>query len=160
MPTKHCRACQPDKPCGNSHVYVIELRPEVAEGLANRSYRGYLYVGSTSKSVEERLRDTFSTKDGTEVSREEARTHEDEFQWNYGSPSSRRVRKHFLKFRPDLFYGEINPVERSGKDLGAAERRERKLADKLRNRRWYVWGPTNKPKGAGDKVGLKGTKKR
>ena len=159
MPTEHCPECQPKKSCANSHVYVIELRPEVAEGPADKSDKGYLYVGLTGKSVEERFRDNYLRKDGTAISIEKARTHSEDGQWKYQTPNIKKIRKFYLKHRPDLFYRKINPVEYLSSSK-AAERREGKLADKLRRRGWMVWGPTGEPKCAGDKAASKGAKKR
>jgi hypothetical protein len=130
MPTEHCPECEPGKSCGKYHVYVIELRPEAQRRLQNRSERGYVYVGSTGKSVEDRFDDNWATKeDGSFV---------------YDTPSPRLIREHFLRFRPDLFYREINPLD----DRDAAERRERRVADRLRNRGYRVRGPSRRPRGS------------
>ena len=82
MPTEHCRECEPKKPCGNLHLYVIKLKKFKKE--PNKDYVGYLYVGSTGKSVEERLQDNFVNKDG---------------KWKYNSKYSKIIRKYFDKFR-------------------------------------------------------------
>jgi len=57
--SKHCPDCTETSPCGNSHVYVIELKKKVLdkkpgfpfEGELTRGKRVY-YVGQTSHSVE------------------------------------------------------------------------------------------------------------
>ena len=129
MPTEHCPECEPKKPCGNLHLYVIELKKFKKE--PNKDYVGYLYVGSTGKSVEERFQDNFVNKDG---------------KWKYNSKYSKIIRKYFDKFRPDLFYYKYNPIIFNKNDKGQLERREGKLADKLRNRHWHVGGPSRKKK--------------
>lgn len=112
------------------HIYVIELKPEAQQQLQNRSERGYVYVGSTGKSVEERFEDNWATnEDGSFV---------------YNTPGARLIREHFWRFRPDLFYQEINPLD----DRDAAERRERRVADRLRNRGFRVHGPSRRPRGS------------
>ena len=133
MPTVHCKECQPDKSCGNLHLYVIEFKKEVEKEFKRKSKKGYLYVGSTGKSVEDRFEDNFIKKDG---------------KWKYNSKNAKRIRKYFNKFRPDLFYEKINPLVYNKNDKGQLERREAKLADKLRNRLpdWRVEGPTRKIK--------------
>jgi len=127
MATEHCPECDSKEPCGNSHLYVIEFKKEIEKELKARSKNGYLYVGSTSKSVEARFQDNFIRKDGKR---------------KYNSKSTKKIRKYFLKFRPDLFYYGINPIVYNKNDKGQLERREGKLADKLRNRGFYVRGPS------------------
>ena len=127
MPTEHCPKCEPNHPCGNSHLYVIEFKKEIEVEFSAKSKKGYLYVGSTSKSVEERFKDNFEKIDE---------------KWKYNSPNTRRIRKYFKKFRPDLFYFNYNPIIFKKRDKGQLERREGKLADKLRNRHWRVGGPS------------------
>ena len=131
MPTEHCKKCDPGKSCGNLHLYVIEFKKEVEKEFKRKSKKGYLYVGSTGKSVEDRFEDNFTKKDG---------------KWKYNSKNVKRIRKYFNRFRPDLFYEGINPLIYNKNDKGQLERREAKLADKLRNRRWRVCGPTKKIK--------------
>ena len=143
MPTEHCSLCEEGKPCGNHHLYVIEFRKEVAGEYAKSSYKGYLYVGSTGKSVEERFDDTFRLKDGTKLSIEEGRKRSDEKVWKYNTENMRRIRRHYLKHRPDLLYRKANPIE-GGKE--AAERREKKLVRRLTKRGWKVEGPRKKEK--------------
>ena len=128
MPTIHCKKCTPEKPCGGHHLYVIEFKEEVEETYLAKSEVGYLYVGSTSKSVEDRFDDNFIKEDG---------------EWKYNSPNSKRIREYFIKFRPDLFYEDINPLPKPKKnDKKSVERREGKLADKLRRRGYKVGGPS------------------
>ena len=144
MPTEHCPKCNEDESCGNSHIYVIEFHPDVAEEYAVHSDKGYLYVGSTGKGVLQRFRDNFTRQDGVLESIEYAKKNPDSVEWKYNSTNAKRIRRHYLRHRPDLFYAKINPIEWRKGDSGAPERRERKLADKLRNRGWRVEGPTNK----------------
>ena len=59
MPTEHCPKCELNYPCGNSHLYVIEFKKDIEIEFSAKSKKGYLYVGSTSKSVEERFEDNF-----------------------------------------------------------------------------------------------------
>ena len=67
MATIHCPLCDEGAPCPHHHLYVIQLKDEIAERYANRSEKGYLYVGSTTISVEERGRKNFTRTDGTYV---------------------------------------------------------------------------------------------
>ena len=127
MPTEHCKKCEPDKSCGNLHLYVIELKKEVEKEFKRKSKKGYLYVGSTGKSVEERFDDNFIKEDG---------------KWKYNSKNVKRIRKYFKKFRPELLYGEINPLYYDKNDKGQLERREGKLVDKLDNKGYRVEGPS------------------
>ena len=140
----HCNECTPEKPCGNSHVYVIQFMPEIGSRYHKKSDKGYLYVGSTGKGVMQRFEDNYTRQDGTVVSVEEARTAEEDGGWKYNTRNSKNIRRFYLKHRPELFYSEINPILRNKRDPGAAERWERRLADKLRNRGWRVAGPTNR----------------
>ena len=96
MPTEHCSLCEEGKSCGNHHVYVIEFRKEFASKYAKGPYKGYLYVGYTGKSVEERFDDTFRLKDGTKLSIEEGRKRSDEKVWKYNTGNMRRIRRHYL----------------------------------------------------------------
>ncbi len=143
MPTEHCMNCDEGKPCGGYHLYVIEFRKEVESEYVKKSEKGYLYVGMTGKSVEERFKDTYRLKDGTQLSIEEGRQRSEEKIWKYNTKNMRRIRRHYLRHRPDLFYKEYNPIE-GGKE--AAERREKKLVKKLTNRGWKVEGPGEKEK--------------
>ena len=128
MPTIHCKKCTPEKPCGDYHLYVIEFHSNVEETYQNKSEKGYLYVGSTSKAVEKRFEDNFIKIEG---------------EWKYNSPNSKRIRKYFKQFRPDLLYKSINPMPKPKKsDKNMIERREGKLADRLRNRGYKVGGPS------------------
>ena len=127
MPTIHCKKCKPNTSCGNLHLYVIEFKSEVEKEFERKSDKGYLYVGSTGKSVDERFNDNFIKKDG---------------KWKYNSKNVKRIRKYFKQFRPDLFYYKINPLKYKKNDKGQLERREGKLVDKLENRGWRVEGPS------------------
>ena len=103
MPTIHCKECEPDKSCGNLHLYVIEFKKEVEKEFKRKSKKGYLYVGSTGKSVEDRFSDNYIKKDG---------------KWKYNSKNVKRIRKYFKKFRPELLYYEINPLTYKKNDKG------------------------------------------
>ena len=127
MPTEHCKKCEPNKSCGNLHLYVIEFKKEVEKEFKRKSKIGYLYVGSTKKSVEERFQDNYIKEDG---------------KWKYNTKNVKRIRKYFKKFRPDLFYKEINPLYYNKNDKGQLERREGKLVDRLENRGWRAEGPS------------------
>ena len=129
--TEHCKECEPGKSCGNLHLYVIQFKDDVAKNYKVKSEKGYLYVGSTGKSVEERFKDNFAKIDGEP---------------KYKSPNVKRIQKYFDCFRPDLYYKKINPLYYDKNDKQQLERREAKLADKLRNRKWRVEGPTLKKK--------------
>ena len=131
MPTEHCPKCEPKNPCGNSHLYVIEFKKEIEKEYKIKSKKGYLYVGSTGKSVEDRFDDNFIKENG---------------KWKYNTKHAKKIRKYFLRFRPDLFYYDYNPLVFNRNDKGQLERREGKLADKLRNRHWRVGGPSWKNK--------------
>ena len=63
MPTIHCKKCKLNTSCGNLHLYVIEFKSEVEKEFERKSDKGYLYVGSTGKSVDERFNDNFIKKD-------------------------------------------------------------------------------------------------
>ena len=76
MPTIHCKKCTPEKPCGDYHLYVIEFHSNVEETYRNKSEKGYLYVGSTSKAVEKRFEDNFIKIEG---------------EWKYNSPNSKEL---------------------------------------------------------------------
>tara|TARA_B100000315_G_scaffold189094_1_gene178914 strand:- start:96 stop:293 length:198 start_codon:yes stop_codon:yes gene_type:complete len=65
MTIEHCKNCKPGQPCGNGHLYIIEFKKDVEVELKNKSVKGYLYVGSTNKSVEDRLEDNFIKIDGS-----------------------------------------------------------------------------------------------
>ena len=128
MPTIHCKKCTPEKPCGGYHLYVLEFNKDVEEAFIAKSKMGYLYVGSTSKSVEDRFLDNFMKKDG---------------EWKYKSRYARRIRDHFKTFRPDLFYFEMNPIPKPKKKIKETmEIEEGKLADKLRKAGYRVGGPS------------------
>ena len=59
MPTKHCKECASGKPCGKAHLYVIQFKDKISNKYKIKSRKGYLYVGSTGKSVEQRFEDNF-----------------------------------------------------------------------------------------------------
>jgi hypothetical protein len=139
--SKHCRKCKSNAPCGNGHLYVLELGHGIGERFAVESPKGYLYVGSTQKSVEERFQDNMTRADGTVMSLQEAMEMPEDGQWKYNSPASKKIRKHYVKLRPDLLYYEQNPIALDRKrDPDRLKRRERKLARRLRNRGYKVFG--------------------
>ena len=139
MPTEHCKLCEPGTPCGNSHVYVLELDAEAAGDL--EQFKGYLYVGSTGKSVGQRFDDNYRRKGGDRVWRGEVDRFGEDGNWKYNSPNSKRIRRHYFRHRPDLYYLDWNPIEVPANDLGIAVRREIKLVKKLKNQGWKVEGP-------------------
>lgn len=148
MPTEHCKECTAESECGNGHLYVIEFLPEIAETYAKKDYKGYLYVGKTGESVTTRGEKTFRSKGGTQYTPEEV-TQSDDLQertdWHYNTKNMRKIRKYFWRYRPDLFYYDINPIELDyHSDPERLDRREAKLADRLRNREYRVEGPTRK----------------
>jgi hypothetical protein len=147
MATIYCTECEEGNPCPNQHLYVIQLREEIAENYAIKSKKGYLYVGSTSTSVEKRGRQNFMLEDGTYVEpsevyedrklpAEEQQWSEDR-DWKYKSKSIPKIRSFFQEYRPDLVLYD-NPIMYDKNDQGKLERLEGKLADKLRNRGWRV----------------------
>ena len=140
MATEHCKLCEPDTSCGNSHVYVLEFDPAAAIG-GLEDLKGFLYVGSTGKSVDERFHDNYRRNDSDKVWLGEVDRFGEDGEWKYNTKNSKRIRKHYLRHRPDLFYLDWNPIEVPANDLGIALRREIKLAQKLRNREWKVEGP-------------------
>ena len=152
MPTENCPACKPDEPCGNGHLYVIQLSEKIVagEGLATTSSKGYLYVGQTGKSVKQRSVDNFTRKDGTFVTFEahrkdrllpdEQQKWPEDGKWKYNSSGIKKVRAYFQEYRPDLFYYNINPIIKNKGDKNQMERRESKLGKKLQNRGWRVFG--------------------
>jgi hypothetical protein len=145
--TVYCSECEEGNPCSNQHLYVIQLREEIAENLVNKSKKGYLYVGSTSTSVEKRGKQNFTLEDGTYV--EPSVVYEDrqlpaekqqwseDRDWKYVTKSIQKIRSFFQEYRPDLILYE-NPISYDKNDSGKLERLEGKLADKLRNRGWRV----------------------
>ena len=147
MSTEFCPECEEDKRCGKGHLYVIQLLDEIAENYSNMSERGYLYVGSTSLSVEERGRDNFTLEDGTYVEPselyedrklpEEEQNWSEKRDWKYSTTSIKKIRSYFMCYRPDLVLYD-NPIIYDRKDTNKLERLEGKLADKLRNRGWKL----------------------
>ena len=128
-------------------MYVIQLHDEISERYSTKSKKGYLYVGSTSLSVEQRGRDNFTLEDGNYV--EPAELYEDrklpeeeqkwseERDWKYSTTSIKKIRSYFMCYRPDLVHYQ-NPIPYDKKDPNKLERLEGKLADKLRNQGWKV----------------------
>lgn len=102
------------------YVYVLELHKRLWNESKkfrdkNPHYtagKPLVYVGSTGKTVEQRLADHLA-----------------------GGPKSNVfVKKHFKRTRPDQYEG-IRPRP----SRQAAEKREARLAEGLRNRGWGVW---------------------
>ncbi len=112
----HCPECTPDTACGNGHVYAIELAQEAAPDVA----LPIVYVGSTNKTVEQRMADNHRRQD--------------DGRYRYRSPGVRKVREHFVRLRPDL-YADRNPVD-ANTDLRRVH--ERALALTLRLRGFHV----------------------
>ena len=140
MPTEHCSKCNIDTSCGHGHLYVLELGLGIEGRYPGMNpEKGFLYVGSTGKSVGDRFIDNFTRTDGTVVSIEDARDIGEDGQWKWATRGVKRIRKHFIRFRPDLFYGQINPLPRQKSDPDQLTRREGKLAKKLSNRGWEVF---------------------
>jgi hypothetical protein len=137
---KHCQECSPNSPCGKGHLYVLELGHGIEDRFANQPQNGYLYVGSTGKPVEERFQDNLTRKDGTVVSHQEAMGMPEDGQWKYNTPGTKKIRKHYVKHRPDLFYYRYNPITFNKADPNQLKRRETKLAKRLRNRGYKVFG--------------------
>ena len=147
MRSIHCDMCEIGKSCGKGHLYVIQLRDEISDNYAVKSEKGYIYVGSTSLSVEQRGRDNFTLRDGTYV--EPSELHKDrklpeneqkwseERDWKYNTTSIKKIRSHFKQYRTDLVFFQ-NPIIYDKKDPNKLERMEGRLADKLRNRGWRV----------------------
>ena len=133
MATEHCSRCNPGEPCGNGHVYVIQLRagPETKE-----RYKGFLYVGKTGKSVDERFEDTFTRKDRTIVPIKQAFDFEEDGLWKYNTPYSKIIRSHYMRHRPDLHH-QRNPIPRYPEDV-RLNQEENRLANDLRDMGWLV----------------------
>lgn len=131
MPTDHCPRCTWEKPCGNGHVYVIQFVTKV------ENYKGFLYVGKTGKSVEQRFDDNLTRKNGDVVSLDEARSIGEDKIWKYNTASAKMIRSSYKRHRPDIEYFDRNPITRGDQDvkLNAAEI---KLAEDLRKRGWHV----------------------
>ena len=122
--------CNPGKPCGNGHVYVIQL---VYKGPK----KGFLYVGKTGKSVEERVQDNFTRKDGTIVPIDQVKEIGEDKLWKYNAPSSKMIRSSYKRLRPDIEYFRRNPIMR-GTDDWRLDEAEVQLAEDLRKRDWIV----------------------
>ena len=71
-------------------VYVLQLND------------GSLYVGSTFKSVDERIADNFTLADGTVLDPDAARNMPPDTKWKYGSPGVKLIRNKFEVVRDDL----------------------------------------------------------
>ena len=100
-------------------VYAIQLKKSVLESgrfrNANPDYQAKkpcMYVGSTGKTIDERLADHLSG----------------------GENANRYVFKYFKKLRPDVYQGI-----RSRRSRRSAEKREARLAEYLRGKGWAVW---------------------
>jgi len=135
MSTDHCPDCEPGNPCGGGHLYVIEFSSAIREHFEVVPDKGMLYVGSTSKSVEERWLDNLTRSDGTVLDLEEARAIGEDGNWKYKTPATKRLRLCYERHRPDLYF-KHNPITYRSDDPGQLVRREEKLAKKLENRGW------------------------
>ena len=147
MGTKFCTECEDGRPCKHGHLYVIQLRDDIEHIYTTKSEKGYLYVGETGKSVEERCKDNFTRTDGSFVTPEDLyldrqkpeveQLWPEDGLWKYTTKSILHIRQYFLKYRPDLVLYE-NPIPYQKSDPKKRQRLEAKLADKLRNKGWRV----------------------
>ena len=113
------RTCNPCAAgdCIGGHLYVLEL--PTTGGVIH-------YVGSTGKTVEERLEDNFVMKDAAS--------------YKYNAPSTKLIRtvgRERVRIATELF-AHLNPVARSG-DKGALEAAEGELASALEGQGLVVW---------------------
>ena len=99
-------------------MYVIQFRRGIEEKVGHRSEKGYLYVGGTGKSVEQRFEDNYRREDGSIVPVNEARTIEEDGGWHYNRPSAKLIRRYYRRHRPNIEYFELNPITRGGGALG------------------------------------------
>ena len=132
MSTEHCKKCESNKPCGKAHLYVIQFKGKISNKYKIKSRKGYLYVGSTGKSVEQRFEDNFiKDQDG---------------KWKYNTKNVKNIREYFNGFKPELYYG-INPITLPRKKRKEyLEKKEKELADSLRKEGWRAGGPSKKKK--------------
>ena len=138
---EHCPECKPNSPCRKGHLYVLELGYGIEERFALKRKRGYLYVGSTGKSVEDRFQDNLTRADNTVVTIQQVKKMPEDGLWKYRSPGTKKIRKHFVRHRPDLLYFEQNPIVLDyRRDPGRLKRRETKLVRRLRNHGYKVFG--------------------
>lgn len=110
-----CKDCRGDYACGGYHVYVIEL---------DAGSKTRFYVGSTGKTVGQRLVDNWTTYAHRTA----------------GAPPL--IRKHFMHMRMDL----VPPLWITSSTRDDAEHFEGNLADSLRDVYGdnVVKGPTNR----------------
>ena len=104
MATEHCPKCTSEKPCGHGHIYVVQFKIKI------ENYKGYLYVGETGLSVEERGRKNFTRKDGSYVKPDDLYSDRkkpldkqqwpEDDNWEYDTKSIPHIRNYFLKYRP------------------------------------------------------------
>ena len=98
MPSEHCPECEPDAPCKGKHVYVLALPDHVGSQLVRPLGKGLLYVGTTGKSVPQRIEDNWKkNSDGS---------------WKHNTAHSKMIRRaeDEARLAPE-FYREFNPVE-------------------------------------------------
>ena len=131
MPTDHCPECDLEKPCKKGHVYVVQLTTKVD------GYKGFLYVGKTGKSVEQRFQDNLTRKSGKIVTLSEAKEIGEDRLWKYNASSAKLIRSNYKRHRPDLEYYKLNPIPRGDGDV-RLDSTEKKLAEDLRKRGWLV----------------------
>ena len=143
MPTEHCSECEPGKPCGGGHVYVIELGHGIGDNFPYK-HRLHVYVGETQNTVDRRMQTNLTRADKkTIVSKEVARA-DDSDDWHFASV--KKIRKHYVIHRPDL-YAHLNPVAKDRKILKQTERKlSRKLERTKENglRKYHVHGDGRK----------------
>jgi hypothetical protein len=112
MSENNCSNCLPNAPCGNYHVYVIEL---------DDSQRYDFYVGSTGKTVTQRLEDNWPPG---------------KYATQGGAP--KLIRNHYQCMRMELVPNNM----KKHCDRNIAELMEAMLADKLRSEGYVVRGPS------------------
>lgn len=139
MASMWCIECRADKACGDGHVYALELHPPSDDVGLEQGKLGYLYVGSTSTTVEERHLKNFMLKDGTVFSQAEAREQPVDTDWWFKSPGMRKIRSRLWRPRPDLLAEKWpNPIALSKGDMKRHTRFEAKLAARLERQGWDV----------------------
>ncbi len=130
MPTEDCPECNEGDRCGKGHLYVKEFGPGfVKKYPSKKGYKGFLYVGSTKETVMERHEKNWT---------------------KYNTKNAKNIREFCHRENPihryDLITKDIvrNPIDLDSNDPKKLERMEAKLADNLRNRGYWVEGPTRK----------------
>ena len=136
MSTEHCPDCNPgplsewkNNRCGAGHLYVKEFGPGYIDEnpeLKEMGYKGFLYVGSTGKTVEWRHDENWTNERYT------------------NKPSAKNIKKHCKRdkttYRYDLITKERfrNPIKMVKGDKNKLKRWEAQLAKHLENRGYHV----------------------